>query len=236
MVLREQVVFENNSTRYIAYLSRLVNLVEDIVDDAYCSSTYIGGLSLYDYSVPDRVYLEPIDCVYDPVESLEVFSSQWEIDNVFIGRGSIDYRELYRLVYNVYRSTLHYKMKEYSVKSSSLSREYYLAVLFNGKAFIVEGERDRVALPVIPHCVSAHTHPTNHPYPSKHDIESIINMMVNRGLLHAIETTSHTLYVYRVKPLCEEDIVKLRLIEGERDYRRVADLFKSIESLRIVLE
>ncbi len=234
--MKEQFVFENSATRFIGFLGRLINFLEDVVDDAYCRTVYVPRMRLYDYIVPEEVVVEPVDCMYDPIDSINIFKEHWMIDRVVVGHGSIDYRELYNFIHIAYSHTLHYKMKEYSIKSRSMGGEYFLAVLFDGRAFIVEGEKDHVTLPSIPHCLSAHTHPSPTPYPSKRDIETIINMMVNRGLMHVIETTGYSLYVYRVKPLSEEDVITLRLIEGEKDYRRIIDLFKNIKSLRIVMQ
>ncbi len=234
--LREQILIDNNNTRYIGFLSRFINFLEDVLDDAWCEDIFIDK-SIYSNRpiIPNTIEIEPYKCSYDPLESISVFSSQWDIDeiSITIGKGYYSLNELYFLIPSIYIETLHYLMKSYSSKTITSKKEYFLAILFNGKGFLVEGEVDRVRIPFIPHCLSSHTHPSHMPIPSKRDIEMILYMMLNRGFLHVIETVGASLYIYRVKPLSENDLVKLRSIESLNNYRDVINVFKTIESVRI---
>ncbi len=229
-------MIDNNGTRYLGFLARFINFLEDVVDDAWCEDVFVDR-SIYDRrpDLPNTIAIEPYRCSYDPLESIRVFSSQWDIDeeSIVIGRGYYSLNELYYLVPNIYTETLHYLMKSYAGKTIASRREYFLAVLFNGRGFLVEGEIDHVRIPFIPHCISSHTHPSRIPIPSKRDIKMILYMMINRGFLHVIETIGSSLYIYRVKPLTEDDLVKLRSIEHLNDYREVISVFKSIDSIRI---
>jgi len=234
-ILKEQRIVENSNTKYIGFLSRFINFLEDVLDDAWCEDIFVDK-SIYDSRpiIPGTIEVEPYRCSYEPEESIRVFSGQWDIDiDITIGKGYYSLNELYFLIPSIYVETLHYLMKSYASKTIANKREYFLAILFNGKGFLVEGEVNRVRIPFVPHCLSSHTHPSHMPVPSKGDIEMILYMMLNRGFLHVIETVGASLYIYRVRPLSEDDLVKLRSIESLNNYRDVISVFKSIESVRL---
>lgn len=233
--MKEQFFIENSNTRYIGFLSRFINFLEDVLDDAWCEDIFVDK-NIYDKRpiVPSIVVVEPYNCSYDPGESIKIFSRQWDIDvDVTIGKGYYSINEMYFLIPSIYVETLHYLMKSYASKTIVNKREYFLAVLFNGRGYLVEGDINRVKIPFIPHCISAHTHPSNMPIPSKHDMQMILHMMLNRGFLHVIETVGSSLYIYRVRPLSENDLIKLRSIESMNNYREVINIFKTIDSIRL---
>lgn len=229
MKKKEQFVFENNSTRVIAFYSRLVNFIEDLIDDAYCRTVYVDGLE----DNGSNITIEPVECLYDFRESIELFSNEWSIDNVVLGKGSHDYRVLYSLIKDKYLETLHYVMKNYASKTCVKRKEYFLAVTFTGKAVILEGEPDRVRIPLFNQCFSAHTHPSVRAVPSKHDLVTIMNILLNRGIGHAIETPSETLVIYRTAPLTEEDILILRRIEKENNLENITEILRNIPRIKM---
>lgn len=229
MEKKEQFVFENSSTRVIAFYSRLVNFIEDLIDDAYCKTVYVSGLEDSD----GNITIEPVECLYDFHESIELFSNEWNIDNVVLGKGVHDYRILYSLVKDKYLETLHYIMKNYASKTYVSRKEYFLAVTFTGKAIVLEGEPEKVRIPLFNQCFSAHTHPSARAIPSKHDLVTIMNIMLNRGIGHAIETPSETLVIYRTAPLTEEDILVLRRIEREDSLENIIRMLRSIPRIEM---
>ncbi len=231
-------MIDDHVTKYLGFLCRLTNFFEDVVDDAFCDTLFISSIDPYSQEIPNTIEVYPLNCKYDPMDSIKLFSEQWDLDNIVFTIGfsaSMPYTKLYDIVKTVYTHTLHYRMKEYSLKSIRDRREYFLALLFNGKAFVVEGGVDRVIIPHIRHCISAHTHPSTIPYPSKHDVETIIRLLIDRGLLHAIETIGNSLYIYRVGAISEDGLIALRRIEGLSDLNEIMKVVKSIDNLEIAI-
>ncbi|WFO74531.1 hypothetical protein J4526_05450 [Desulfurococcaceae archaeon MEX13E-LK6-19] len=230
---KEQIIFEDNITKTIAFYSRLVNFIEDVIDDAYCTTVYINEL---DSNMPwtTEIVIEPINCKYDPYESVRIFSEEWSIDNVVIGRGIYEYGKLYEIIARKYIESLHYTMKSYASRTLLTKREYYLAISFYGKAAIVEGDPERVRIPAVNQCFSAHTHPATRAFPSIQDMITIFSIMLNRGIGHAIETVGDTMLFYRTAPLTEDDIAILRKIEREHNAGRAFELMKSIPRIKVI--
>ncbi len=230
MTLKFQQIIENEATRRIGFLSRLVNFLEDILEDAECDSVYytVGSVD------EKEVVVEGRNCRYPLSESIEVFMDKYDL-YAEEGFGKKHYTELYHEIVKVYRETLHYTMKGYAVKSMQRRVEYYLGVLFNGKGFLVEGEEDRVVVPGgLNQCFAAHTHPSQIPIPSHADVRSITNLFLDRGIGHVIETSGPSLAIYRRAPLSIEDLELLRTMDR---YRDVGSLFRSFAKLEsIVLE
>ncbi len=207
-----QAIIKNNYTEKIAFLARTINFLEDILEDAECEEVLINSHELENYTV----VVDGIKCNYDLLESINIFS---EKHNVYatIGRGDTNLRTLYEEIIDYYRETLHYKMKEYSTKTIATRHEYYLGILFDGKAFLIEGEEDKVLLPRIPQCLSAHTHPSNIPIPSKQDLKTITQLFTDRGIGHIIETIGASLAIYRVAPITIDDLEVFKQLENTND-------------------
>ncbi len=219
---REQRLVTNRDTRYIAFLARLVNFAEDVIDDAECETLYFHRGIREPY--PGPVTVNPVGCRYDPGESVELFSETWDVE-AHLGSGDIDYREVYNMVIAHYRLALHPVMVSYASKTMAAGVEYYLAILFNGEAVLLEGEEDRVTLPFIKHCLSSHTHPSRTPFPSQPDLRSITRLFLERGIGHVIETVGGGLAFYRVGPVTEDDLAV---------FRRVESMDNPVESLRML--
>ncbi len=213
----------------IAFYSNLVNYIEDLLEDAECEDIYIGGID------PDggSAVIEGYNCKYSLEESVEVFSKYYDV-TLEIGSGGRPYDELYRRVITTYRETLHYMMKKLSLETIAKHREYYLGILFTGDAFILEGEEDRVVVPGgIKQCFAAHTHPSNIAIPSWNDLKSIVNLFLDRGIGHVIETVGQSMAIYRVKPLTLEEYEVLHDLEKANDLNEVFHILNSIGSIVI---
>ncbi len=212
MKYKYQAIIKNNCTERIAFLARTINFLEDILEDAECEEIFIDSHGLENYTV----VVEGIKCRYDLLESIDVFSEKHNVPAT-IGRGDTSLRTLYEEIIDYYRETLHYKMKEYATKTIATHHEYYLGILFNGKAFLIEGEEDKVLLPRIPQCLSAHTHPSNIPVPSKQDLKTITQLFTDRGIGHIIETIGASLAIYRVAPITINDLEVFKQLENTND-------------------
>lgn len=207
-----QAIIKNNHTEKIAFLARTINFLEDVLEDAECEEILIDSHELENYTV----IVDGIKCRYDLLESINVFSEKHNVPAT-IGKGDTSLRTLYEEIIDYYRETLHYKMKEYATKTIATRHEYYLGILFNGKAFLIEGEEDKVLLPRIPQCLSAHTHPSNIPIPSKQDLKTVTQLFTDRGIGHIIETIGASLAIYRVAPITIDDLEIFKQLENTND-------------------
>lgn len=222
-------VFSNTESKYIGFLCRVVNLLEDVQEDAECSDIYVTLDELYRY----RVVIEPVDCKYSIRESIDIFSEQHRVDNISIsdtGHGYISFTNLYDFIIDKYRETLHSYIQQFISKTINTSHEYFLAVLFNGNCLILEGEKNRVTIPRIYNCLSAHTHPSNIPYPSPRDIDEIIEIFINRGIGHIIVAKLGSLVIYRTKPLTDAE---LEIVIDLRS-RNPSEVVKELNKLSVV--
>lgn len=225
-----QQVFGNNATKKIAFLSTTINFLEDILDDAECEAVYVDSSALQ----YEKILVEGINCTYDLNESIEVFSEQYDLDAEPASKADLPLRSLYEMVISTYKETLHYKMKEFASKSMINKIEYYLGILFNGKAFIVEGEEEHVTIPGFKQCFAAHTHPSVIPVPSRPDLKNIINLFLERGIGHVIETVNTAMVIYRVAPLTDEDLEALMSAVRFNDPNKYLKIFSSRDSIRLL--
>ncbi|MEM0247057.1 MAG: hypothetical protein QW432_05905 [Desulfurococcaceae archaeon] len=206
-------VVSDEYTAGIAFLCRVINFLEDVLEDAECDDIYVNSVALN----ARTVVLHAVRCKYDVFESIEVFQDRYRV-NVKEGIGDLPLRELYEHVIDYYKKTLHRRMKQYAWKTHISGVEYYLGVLFNGKGFLIEGEKNKVILPGTPQCFSAHTHPLDPPVPSKNDVKAVNRILVDRGIGHVIEAVRSSLAIYRVRPLSLRDYETLKSLEKKGSF------------------
>ena len=221
-------VFRDNDTEKIGLICRAINFLEDIYEDAECEDIQVSIKDLDE----GRLVVEPINCRYDPVESISVFSKQYDLDNVMIGSGDYSLWALYDHLINVYRETLHYKMLSLSGRTRTTGYEYYMGVLFDGSCFIVEGEHEYVRIPGMPQCLSAHTHPSPYPIPSSTDLKTITQLLIDRGIGHIIVSYGPSLAIYRVRPLTIDDLEYLKTLNMNNPVEALK-IISRIESIRL---
>lgn len=229
MTEKFQRAVENEATMRIGFYGRVINFLEDLLEDAECEEVYVDIVSVDE----EYIVVEGSNCSYPIEESIEVFQDKYDL-YAEPGSASTPLPSLYREVVSTYRNTLHYDMKQFAARSMRTGLEYYLGILFNGKAFIIEGEENRVIMPGIrTQCFSAHTHPSNLPIPSRQDIHTIIELFINRGIGHVIETISTGLAIYRIRPIDIDDLEKLKIIETIKDPVRALRELSSVKSIVI---
>jgi len=220
-------VFRNEYTERLGFLCRAVNFLEDVYEDAECDDLLVR------VEGSEGIELEPVNCKYSVLESIEVFRNQHGLESVALGSGTVSYRALYDRVFETYLKGLHSLTLNLLVRSRTTGYEYYMGVLFDGRAFILEGEKDRVTLPSMPQCFSAHTHPGITPLPSTADLKTIAQMLLSRGVGHVISSFGGNLAVYRIQPLSEEDFEVLR--EAERlNPLNALKLLEKLKSIKVV--
>jgi len=212
---RYQKIFADRDTRFAGFLCRAINFLEDLVEDADCKNIYVSVWDLDSF----KLVLEPVDCSYDLYDSIRVFSKEYDLENVDIGTGDLSYSGLYDHLIDHYRNNIHVKLLEVFSRNIHRSVEYYMGILWDGRAFIVEGESDRVIIPGINHCLSAHTHPSQYPIPSSVDLKTITRLMLDRGIGHVVVAQSSSLAIYRVKPLTINDLEFINSMDyGDPEY------------------
>jgi len=212
---RYQKIFADRNTRFAGFLCRAINFLEDVVEDADCKNMYVSMRDREGF----KLVLEPVDCSHDPYDSVRVFSEEYGLDNVDMGSGDLSYRSLYDHLIDHYKNNIHVKLLEVFSRNIHRNVEYYMGILWDGRAFIVEGESDRVIIPGIKHCLSAHTHPSQYPIPSSVDLKTITRLMLDRGIGHVIVAQSSSLAIYRVKPLTINDLEVINSIDyGDSEY------------------
>lgn len=208
-----QELIDDNYSKRLGFACRAILFLEDVLEDAECEEVFASGVF---GSGLLRVY--GIKCRYDLKESIEVFSEEHDLHAVVekdINAYSLS--SLYHIVIEKYLETLHKKIQHYAFITNETGVEYFLGVLLNGKGFLVEGEENRVVLPSIPMCISAHTHPGMYPYPSRVDLKTIERILLERGLGHAIVTYAKSLVLYRVAPVSERDYLILKEVQSYTD-------------------
>jgi len=226
--LKYQKIIENDDTVKAGFICRSILLIEDIMEDAYCENIRVK-IDLDEY----KLIVEPVNCRYDVRESINVFSGQHDVSNVEIGYGVHDYNYLYEKLIDMYRLKLHQYVRSLVWKSMSTGVEYYMGLLFNGSAFIVEGEYGYVKLPRLNLCLATHTHPSKYAVPSSVDLESMMELFLDRGIGFIIVSSEESLAIYRVKPLSIDEFEYFKSIDLEdpvKALREIASskLFKTI--------
>ncbi len=225
---KQNILVEDESAERIAFISRTINFAEDVLEDAECEDVLID----IEWSAGPKILVKGWRCSYDIGESIEVFMDKYDLDAVYSEHARTSYTTLYDEVVKTYMETLHYRMKNYAAKTYATRREYYLGILFDGRAFLLEGEEDRVISPGIPQCFSAHTHPSNMPVPSRQDLMVITRLLIDRGLGHVIETVGPSLAIYRVRPLTLEDWEKMKEIQSIESPLEALQALSKLEALR----
>lgn len=96
----------------------------------------------------------------------------------------------------------------YSTLTHRSSVEYLFVILNNGKGYLIEGEEDKVYVPLTDVIISVHTHPDNC-IPSPHDIRALNNILMNRGLGGGVVAHDCHFIIVRAGPFLEEDMMEL---------------------------
>ncbi|MET1160277.1 MAG: hypothetical protein ABWW65_04895 [Thermoprotei archaeon] len=220
-------VFRSSSTEKLANICKLILFSEDVVEDAECQDLLVDSSTIGF----NTIVVEPVNCVYDPGESIGVYSEKYGL-KATIGSGDKSFRELYEYVVEFYSRNIHGWFLSLVTTRSGWSREYYLGVLLDGSAFIAEGEEEYISLPGIQQCFSAHTHPSLYPIPSSMDFKSIVSLLADRGIGHVIAAKAASLALYRVAPLTLNEYEYLNSL-NYRDPVKVLRELNRLNSIRV---
>lgn len=96
----------------------------------------------------------------------------------------------------------------YTYLTSQSGVEYLLAVLSNGRGYLIEGEENKILVPISKALFSLHTHPSNCLL-SPHDVRSLSNTLMYRGIGGGVVSRNCYLVLMRSGPFTEEDLIEL---------------------------
>jgi len=106
-------------------------------------------------------------------------------------------------------------LRELAYRTDMGMSEYLVAYLSWGEAVILEGERFNINVPLFEEVkVAYHTHPRSACALSKADVESLLSLMVNRGVGGGIATVNCALRIWRRGFLLEDDFIALKRHKG----------------------
>jgi len=96
----------------------------------------------------------------------------------------------------------------YTHITSQTGIEYLLTVLSNGRGYLIEGEENKIVVPMSKALFSLHTHPNNCLL-SPHDVRSLSNTLMYRGIGGGVISRDCYLVLIRSGPFTEEDLMNL---------------------------
>ena len=133
---------------------------------------------------------------------------------------------LYSLLNKIVNQTLVKSIElltPYTYLTSQSGVEYLLIVLNNGKGYLIEGEENKVAVPISRALFSLHTHPNNCLL-SPHDVRALSNTLMFRGIGGGVVSRDCYMILVRSGPFTEEDLIDLIKFRNSLRKMRVDDL------------
>ncbi|MEM2283909.1 MAG: hypothetical protein QXL29_04780 [Zestosphaera sp.] len=114
-------------------------------------------------------------------------------------------------------------MTPYTHVTSQSGIEYLLAVLSDGKGYLIEGEENKIVVPISKALFSLHTHPNNCLL-SPHDVRSLSNTLMYRGIGGGVISRDCYLILVRSGPFTEDDLMDLMKFRNALRKMKVDDL------------
>ena len=210
-VLKRQTVIEREDIAELARKASILLAIEDAVDEIALEL----GIENPGYSIewPEaadtiRVYIDAdAGCLREKVvDDLRI--------EVVCRRTEQNIRHIYREIALGMARKAAEILRQYVFGD----REYIAIVLDSGSTIVLEGEPGKVVVPWIPKTFfTCHTPPhTQQPLFSRKDVESLIEILANRGFGSCVVTPYACLAVYRCGPFTLNDYFKL--VSIARDY------------------
>lgn len=235
----------------LAILYNLINTIEFIVADCECEDVdvYIDiDVIKENYFIPHKVCIKPKGCVY----RCDNYPKELDILSEYFGcyarlgifddecKSVLKYENLISLSKDVLRRLTISYLQHYILKTKLTKVEFMMLVNRFGKLIIIEGEADKVSLPLSFKTlknivISSHTHPSNC-IPSHKDLEQLELIMSYGGLGGAILGPSCITIVNRRKPFIYDDLLRLRKMEDkikEGNLKEFLKIIKDLESVEI---
>ncbi|RLG89477.1 MAG: hypothetical protein DRO15_00320 [Thermoprotei archaeon] len=218
--MRESKLIDDYEFKYLAFLSYIISIAEFAVADGECSLDETEICDLPEEADEWRYYSKALiklrNCKYEdiylPREVEEL--KEYELGSIDIALMNGGYRctkllSLYRRVAKKFTSIARTYLEDKLIQTSFSNVEFFLALLRNGKAIILEGEERTIKIPKLRIWATAHTHPYTC-IPSAIDMESAEDILCDQGIVEAIISPLCTLIIFREAPLTDTDILALR--------------------------
>ncbi len=243
----------DSMVRSLSIIGNLVSLLEFLIEDCECVDAGIGiyeGFLEEGLFLPTYVCIELKGCKYSEPSVEPRYISILE-DSLGCKvrlcceegyRDYLSYRELMSLGKDLIKNLTIRYLRPHLLKTKLTSIEYVLLVNRSGELVVLEGERERVSLPmgfkVLENIVAtSHTHPHGC-FPSHKDLEHLELIMSHGGLGGAILGPTCISLIVRRSMLLIDDVYLLREVIRrikERNVRGVLGLFNRFKSIEIVM-
>jgi len=197
-MVKKTYTLETKRSREVVKLYELRILADYIIEDLDCED-----IKVYVASDLERAYLKPIYCsekistiyIRELLSNLDLF--QWNSANLIIADSDYSNIDLYaeeismdrvlQRLAGVIIKDLNDNFESFVYDTYKLGIEHLFILHRRGYWVVLEGERYRVTIPKINDVIaSIHTHPKGSCLPSREDLENMIDLLTNGGILFGI--------------------------------------------------
>ncbi len=211
-MIRREIEVTSNWSLKLALYNHLINGLESVIAEYECSDVSVILPGTYSSHGSSELVVCYSSCSEVPYEGFELsnivkykLADSYEFRQCYEG---LHIDELYSHALDLYLRNVPSYLRSYTIRTALEGIEYMLVVLQNGRAVLLEGERNKVVIPSVKAVASAHTHPKSC-VPSPHDIRSLVNILLDGGLGASIVSPNCTLTIFRSGPFTEDDYLAL---------------------------
>ncbi len=226
--MKWHVVKEDDNTRFLFKLCKLIYACEDLWVESGSEEIYVSPKTLtiyYESSVPESI--------------LSILKNKYKIYGVDFKELTAGYTEIihYRELYSVLKNEFKTRFRRDILYLLDRTRVYgveHALLLSSVKPvkIMLEGERDRVVIPGgIKSYVFLHTHPQVYITFSKKDLESAIEFFMDGGIIESVVAGKYMLTLWRTWMISMEDIDALIDFKEEFTSRDKITISKAIQTL-----
>ena len=218
--MKEIRLIDDYVFKYLAFLSYVISITEFAIADGDCA---LNEAEICD--IPEeadewlryskaKIKLE--NCkykdIYLPKETEEL--EEYELGSIKLVIEGMEYRcikllDLYRKVAQGFTLLARRYLESKLIQTHLSNTEFFLALLRDGRALILEGEERTIKVPKLRIWASAHTHPYTC-IPSAADMETAEDILCDQGIAETIISPLCTLVIFRSAPLTDDDILTLK--------------------------
>lgn len=246
-----EIMMTKESAR-IAGLKAVIDLVEYLADIDEVVETKVNIQDQIGYNLYANITVKVLGDVDQEITGLEKIVEgkplTYRIEKIIVeeqGQPSIFSEEILE-IYDEVITLSHRLLARLLQPYLNRKYEYFATIISDGKIILLEGEEEKVYVPIPSHLepiVTAHTHPHTPCIPSKRDIESLIRLLVDQGIGLIILSPLCNLIIYRRGLFLEEDyetLLKLsREIGKNKDVvnavRTINKYSKKLKNIKIVM-
>ncbi len=215
-----EVEVTSDISRSLALANNLVNGIESLVEDCSCGNAYIFNefTSLEDLLDEEvEVGLSGCSNAVENLFELNDLIRYGLVRGVRVREGvlGVDYHMLYELAISTALENIIPYMKEISLKTAITGVEYMYIILKSGRALLLEGEANRVAIPAVSATLMIHTH-SSICNPSANDLRTTLNLFFDGGLGSGITSPTCYYILFRVGPFTEGDYLTLKSLRKSK--------------------